>query len=292
MTPYPGKNTLVSETLDDLTVSLLSIALREDIGDEDITTKSIVPADSKFKGKIIAKENGIIAGLRVIDMLYTNFFAAVKLVFFSSDGESVTKGKVIAEVLGPGHVLLSTERLMLNILQRMSGIATQTALYVEQVKGTEAIILDTRKTAPGLRSLDKMSVRIGGGTNHRQGLFDSYLIKENHIAAAGGLTEAVKRVQKTNARRRMVEVEVRSHGELLEALGLAVDRILLDNMSVDDMKLAVKTVGGKIPLEASGNITLQNVREVAETGVDFISVGSLTHSVRALDLSFLLEEST
>lgn len=276
---------------EDLIVQLLSLALREDMGDSDITTESIVPKNLILSGHISSKVDGRIAGLNVIELFFKKFYGSVQLMFFAEDGDRVSKGQVILKMNGPGRVLLSTERLVLNILQRMSGIATQTERYVERIRGTKATLLDTRKTAPGLRALDKQAVKLGGGTNHRQGLFDSFLIKENHIAAAGSMAEAVRRAQKNNTANRMIEVEVRSHRELKEALGLGVDRILLDNMSIEEMMAAVKIAAGRIPLEASGNITLDNVRQVAETGVDFISVGSLTHSVQALDLSFIIDQS-
>lgn len=270
-------------------IRLLTLAIEEDIRDSDITSNAIIPVDLKLQGRILSKADGVLAGLDVLSLFYGNFYKAVDLRTFAHDGERITRGKKIVEIQGPGRILLATERLTLNILQRMSGIATETRRYVDSIRGTKAVILDTRKTAPGLRALDKLAVRLGGGTNHRLGLFDSYLIKENHIEAAGGLAEAVRRVQQDNAKKKLVEVEVRSMKELNEALSLDVDRILLDNMSVQEMKDAVKQTAGAIPLEASGNINLENVRQVAETGVDFISVGSLTHSVRALDLSFLIE---
>ena len=272
------------------TKKLLSRALLEDIGDGDITSIAIIQKKDQLKGVIIAKEDGCIAGLEVIRLMFSEFYRDVTMVLHCEDGDEICKGKRIAEIRGCGRDLLATERLMLNILQRMSGIATQTRNFVERVRGTNAIILDTRKTAPGLRKLDKLAVRIGGGTNHRMGLFDSYLIKENHIEAAGSVTEAVRRVQSANFNKKPVEVEVRSLQELKQALTLTVDRILLDNMSTAEMKKAVKLTARRVPLEASGNITLENVRQVAETGIDFISVGSLTHSVRSLDLSFIIEK--
>jgi nicotinate-nucleotide pyrophosphorylase (carboxylating) len=271
--------------------NLLTTSLREDIGDSDITSAAIIPNNINLKGCVIAKEDGFIAGLDVLKKFYNHFYPEIFLKFHLKDGERLSKGQRIVDINGPGRVLLATERLVLNIMQRMSGIATQTERYVEAVRGTKAIILDTRKTVPGLRILDKQAVRLGGGTNHRLGLFDSYLIKENHIEAAGNMREAVRRVQEHNTNGRTVEVEVRSLPELKEALGLKVDRILLDNMSVEQMKSAVTLAAGKIPLEASGNVTLETVRQISETGVDFISVGSLTHSVRALDLSFIIEKS-
>lgn len=272
-------------------IRLLSLALEEDIGDSDITSESTIPNDLNLRGSIFAKAEGVFAGFEVLRFFYVHFFPVVQLNAFMKDGDRVASRQKIAEIRGPGRTVLSTERLALNILQRMSGIATETRRYVDRIQGTRAVLLDTRKTAPGLRILDKMAVRLGGGTNHRQGLFDSYLIKENHIEASGSLTEAVRRVHAGNRKKRMIEVEVRSLPEFREALGLRVDRILLDNMSIDEMKRAVREAAGKIQLEASGNISLENIRQVAETGVDFISVGSLTHSVRALDLSLIIEKS-
>jgi nicotinate-nucleotide pyrophosphorylase (carboxylating) len=198
---------------------------------------------------------------------------------------------LIARLSGPGYALLSGERVALNFIQRMSGIATLTRRFVEAVGGTPAIILDTRKTAPGLRVVDKWAVRLGGGQNHRFGLYDMVLIKDNHIAVAeGSITEAVVRVRARDERRLNIEVEVRNLAELREALELKVQRILLDNMTTDEMREAVRLADGRIPLEASGNITLANVAEVAQTGVDYISVGALTHSVQALDISLLLDQ--
>ncbi|HEY6950879.1 MAG TPA: carboxylating nicotinate-nucleotide diphosphorylase [Bacteroidota bacterium] len=270
---------------------LIALALEEDIGDGDITTNAVISTGDLLTGRVFAKQDGRIAGLKIVDMLYAQFFKDISIVFKCKDGERVKNGQKILEISGPGRVLLSTERLVLNILQRMSGIATKTNTFVEKITGTKAVILDTRKTAPGLRLLDKMAVRLGGGTNHRMGLFDSYLIKENHIEGAGGLAEAVRRVRASNAAGRSVEVEVRTIPELQEALAVQVDMILLDNMSRETMKKAVELTAGRVPLEASGNVTLENVREVAETGVDFISVGALTHSVQALDLSLIIERT-
>jgi nicotinate-nucleotide pyrophosphorylase (carboxylating) len=272
-------------------MKLLTLAMREDIGDADITTVSIIPENLRLKGCIFAKQDGCIAGLGVLEFFFKEFYRDVILSLYCKDGERIKNGQRIVKIEGPGRTLLTTERLTLNILQRMSGIATETKRYVDRIQGTKAIILDTRKTAPGLRVLDKLAVRLGGGTNHRMGLFDSYLIKENHVEAAGGLAEAVRRVRESNMKKQMIEVEVQTVSELKEALGLKVDRILLDNMSIEQMKTAVDLTAGKIPLEASGNITLDNVLRVSETGVHFISVGSLTHSVRALDLSFIIEKS-
>lgn len=264
-------------------------ALSEDIGDGDVTTECIVPADLRLTGRLVAKEAGVIAGLAVAQQTFhltgdqVEFQAAVK------DGDAVTAGQVVATVSGSGRPLLSGERVALNFLQRMSGIATLTRRFVEAVSGTRAKILDTRKTAPGLRLFDKWAVRLGGGQNHRVGLYDMALIKENHIAVAFSIADAVARVRAKDQRHRAVEVEVKNLAELQETLPLQVDRILLDNMSLDEMSEAVQLTAGRVPLEASGNITLENVATVAATGVDYISIGALTHSVRALDVSLLLK---
>ena len=269
---------------------IIKNALKEDLGSGDITTNWIIPDDMQLKGSLIAKANGIIAGLEIfietLKIIDKNIF--VDLLVY--DGDRIEENSIIAKVSGSGRTLLSGERVALNLLQRMSGIATQTYQFVTAVKGTKAIILDTRKTVPGLRVLDKMAVQIGGGQNHRFGLFDMVLIKDNHISAAGSITNAVYKVRKQNKDNLKIEVEVKNQSELKEAIELKVDRILLDNMTIEGMHEAVKITNGRIPLEASGNISLKNVRSIAETGVDFISSGMLTHSVKALDISFLIEE--
>jgi nicotinate-nucleotide pyrophosphorylase (carboxylating) len=264
-------------------------ALEEDLGDGDITTLSTVPARSVLKGTFIAKESGIIAGLEVVHETLKYLDPRIKFTAHVSDGERVAKGTVLATVHGNGRAILIAERTALNFFQRMSGIATTTRSYVDAVRSTKAIIVDTRKTAPGLRLLDKMAVRIGGGQNHRFGLYDMALIKENHIAATGGITQAVARVRAMDKKKRPIEVEVRNQDELSEALKLNVDRILLDNMTLDRLHDAVWLTKGKTKLEASGNVSLESVHAIAATGVDIISVGKLTHSVRALDFSFLIE---
>lgn len=264
-------------------------ALEEDIGWGDVTTQCTVPPDAVLDGQLIAKQAGVIAGLEVARLVFALLDEHVQFAPCVKSGDPVKIGQLIATIAGPGLALLSGERVALNLLQRMSGIATLTRRFVEAVRGTSAIILDTRKTTPGLRALDKWAVRLGGGQNHRFGLYDMVLIKENHIAVAGGsMTEAVARVRARDLRRLAIEVEVKNLDELREALGLSVERILLDNMTVDEMCNAVQLANGRIPLEASGNITLENVAVVAATGVDFISVGALTHSVQALDISLLL----
>ncbi|HRW06349.1 MAG TPA: carboxylating nicotinate-nucleotide diphosphorylase [Caldilineaceae bacterium] len=268
-------------------------ALAEDIGDGDVTTCCTVSPDAIYEGTFIAKATGVLAGLAVVEQTFQvmNAGRATPLVFQCqvADGELVEPRTVIATVQGAGQTLLSAERTALNFLQRMSGIATLTRHYVDAVAGTNAVILDTRKTVPGLRMLDKLAVQLGGGQNHRIGLFDMVLIKENHVAAAGGITAAVERVRAQDERHRKIEVEVRNHDELREALALNVDQIMLDNMSLEEMRAAVQITAGAVPLEASGNVSLETVRSIAETGVDYISVGKLTHSVAALDISFLLK---
>lgn len=265
-------------------------ALEEDLGDGDITTLSTVPTRSVLKGTFIAKESGIIAGLDVVRETFKYLDPRISFSACVHDGKRVSKETILATVRGNGRALLVAERTALNFFQRMSGIATTTRKYVDAVHRTKAIIVDTRKTAPGLRLLDKWAVRLGGGQNHRFGLYDMVLIKENHIAAAGGISQAVARVRATDKKKRYIEVEVRNLTELNEALKLNVDRILLDNMNLKQMRKAVRITSGRTKLEASGNISLENAAAVAATGVDTISVGKLTHSVRALDISFLIKE--
>ncbi|MEZ4869957.1 MAG: carboxylating nicotinate-nucleotide diphosphorylase [Caldilineaceae bacterium] len=271
---------------------IVARALAEDVGDGDITTLCTVRPTAIYEGALIAKAAGILAGLDVVQATFAQVNAGSDLPLdfrrVKADGAAVQPRDVIATVRGAGRTLLSAERTALNFLQRMSGIATLTRRYVDAVAGTQTVILDTRKTAPGLRMLDKLAVKLGGGQNHRIGLFDMVLIKENHVAAAGGITAAVTQVRAQNQHRRKIEVEVRNLDELREALSLQVDQIMLDNMNLDEMRAAVQLTGGAVPLEASGNVSLQTVRAIAATGVDFISVGKLTHSVEALDISFLL----
>jgi nicotinate-nucleotide pyrophosphorylase (carboxylating) len=271
--------------------AIVQHALDEDLGDGDITTLSTVPADLWLDGRFVARASGIVAGLEIAYLAFLLLDKRVKIDCKVGDGDSVVTDQTIAEITGPGRALLSGERTALNLLQRMSGIATMTQRYVQAVKGTQAIILDTRKTAPGLRPLDKLAVRLGGGQNHRIGLYDMALIKNNHIAAVGGnLVEAVQRVRQSDTRGRLVEIEVRSLAELQVALGLNVDRILLDNMNLVELRQAVEMTKGAIPLEASGGVNLETVAQIAQTGVNFISVGALTHSVKALDISLWLNE--
>jgi nicotinate-nucleotide pyrophosphorylase (carboxylating) len=265
-------------------------ALAEDIGDGDVTTENTIPEDARLTGRFLAKESGVVAGVHVVWRTFALLDPRVELLVLIGDGVCVEKGQVIAQVSGPGRAILTGERVALNFLQRMSGIATATRRYVDAVAGTHAIILDTRKTVPGLRVLDKWAVRLGGGANHRIGLYDMALIKDNHVAAVGSITEAVRRVREGDDRNRPVEIEVEDLAQLAEALEAGVDRILLDNMPPDVMREAVRLADARVPLEASGGINMESVREVAETGVDFISVGALTHSVEALDISLDLTD--
>jgi nicotinate-nucleotide pyrophosphorylase (carboxylating) len=266
-------------------IPVLRRALEEDIGSGDVTTHSILPPDLVLSGVLVSREEGVIAGLEIAERVFQLIDGRIALTFNVTDGNSITRGQTLAEINGPGIGILSGERVALNFLQRMSGIATLTRRFVDAVKGTKAVILDTRKTAPGLRILDKLAVRLGGGKNHRFGLYDMVLIKDNHIAAAGGITEAIKKVREGGAKDLAIEVEVSSLEEFQEALALRPDRIMLDNMSLQDMSRVVALAAGRVELEASGNVTLENVADIAATGVDFISVGALTHSVRALDIS-------
>jgi nicotinate-nucleotide pyrophosphorylase (carboxylating) len=264
-------------------------ALDEDMGDGDVTTDCTLSPTAILRGQLMAKEAGIVAGLEVVRLTFFLLDERVEFTPHVADGDPVEIGTVIATLSGPGRALLSGERVALNFLQRMSGIASLTRRFVEAVQDTPAVILDTRKTAPGLRLLDKLAVRLGGGQNHRFGLYDMVLIKDNHIAAVGSISQAVARVRAGDRRGRPIEVEVKTLAELQEALEMEVDRIMLDNMSLAEMYQAVRLTNGRVPLEASGNITLENVVAVAATGVNYISVGALTHSVRALDISLLLQ---
>jgi len=260
-------------------------ALDEDIGPGDVTTDSIVPVDAAMRGQIIAKQAGIFAGLDVASEVYRMLDARVSFETWVSEGVQVENRQALARVSGSARALLTGERTALNFLGRISGIASLTHQFVEAVAGTRAIILDTRKTAPGLRALDKLAVRRGGGQNHRTGLYDMVLIKDNHIDFAGSLPEAVRRARLAN-RSLEIEVETRTLEDVAFALEQGVERILLDNMSPEMMRQAVEMNAGHAKLEASGNVTLANVRQVAETGVDFISIGALTHSAKVFDVSF------
>lgn len=260
-------------------------ALDEDIGAGDATTDAIVPPEAAMKGQIIAKQDGIVAGLEVARAVYELLDTSVAFSARVADGSRVARGELLALVSGRARSLLTAERTALNFLGRMSGIATLTRQFVDAAAGTRAVILDTRKTAPGLRLVDKLAVKLGGGGNHRIGLYDMILIKDNHIDFAGGIEEAVRRARAARSGL-PIEVEARTLGDVNIALQIGVERILLDNMSLAQMSEAVKITNGRAKLEASGNVSLETVRAIAETGVDFISVGALTHSAKAFDVSF------
>lgn len=269
--------------------NVVQIALQEDIGNGDITTNCIVSPDTIFRGMFIAKESGVIAGLHIAEAIFLEMDDQIHFEANVHDGEKIDKGEIIATVDGNTIALLSAERVALNFLQRMSGIATLTRQFVDAIRNTSAIILDTRKTAPGLRLFDKWAVLLGGGENHRYGLFDMVMIKDNHIAIAGSITEAVSRVLSKTKNKFEIEVEVKNLKQLRAALELRIHRILLDNMSIEELRQAVQITNGRIPLEASGNVDLDNVTAIAATGVNYISVGKLTHSAKALDISLLLQ---
>lgn len=275
---------LQDEALSASIIDCVKRALAEDIGSGDVTTDTIVPAQATLKGNIIAKQAGSIAGLDVARATFLFLDDRVAFETKVAEGAQVMAGAVLANVSGPARALLTGERTALNFLGRMSGIATLTRQFVDAVQGTSAIILDTRKTAPGLRTIDKLGVSRGGGTNHRTGLFDMVLIKDNHIDFAGSISAAVGRVKAAGTDLE-IEVEARTLADVEEALEIGVKRILLDNMDVDTIREAVRINGGRAKLEASGNVTLGNVRQIAETGVDSISVGALTHSAKVFDVS-------
>jgi len=273
-----------SRELPEAILSAIRNALAEDIGSGDVTTNSIVPPDARMSGRIIAKQAGVIAGLDVAAATFSLLDRGVKFLPHIEEGKCVENRQVLADLSGAARALLTGERTALNFLGRMSGVATLTRQFVEAAAGTKAVILDTRKTAPGLRLVDKLAVRRGGGQNHRVGLYDMILIKDNHIDFAGSLAEAVSRARGAG-NSLQVEVEARTLEDVRAALELGVERILLDNMSTKMMSEAVTLTNGRAKLEASGNVTLENVRKIAETGVDFISIGALTHSARVFDVS-------
>jgi nicotinate-nucleotide pyrophosphorylase (carboxylating) len=276
--------------IDDEIYALIRMALAEDLGERgDVTSKATLPSQSHITGRIVAKAEGVIAGLPLIRAVYHQLDASLEIITHIEDGAKVETGTLIAEVTGSSYAVLAGERVMLNFLQRLSGVATLTAKFVEAISSTKAAILDTRKTTPGWRKLEKYAVLMGGGQNHRIGLYDMVLIKDNHIDAAGSISKAIEAAQiHPDAAGLPVVVEVRNEKELREALEFNVTRVLLDNMDLNQMREAVALVGGRVPLEASGNMSLERVRAVAETGVDYISVGLLTHSAPALDLSMKL----
>ena len=271
-------------------LAIVERALAEDIGTGDVTTDSIVPPETHVAAQIVAKTSGVIAGLEIARHTFERLDPAMTFACTAQDGVSVPAGQTVAEIRGIARAILTAERTALNFMGRMSGIATRARQFVDAVAGTSAQILDTRKTAPNLRALDKMAVRLGGAQNHRFGLFDMVLIKDNHIDCAGSIQEAVARAQSENPDM-TIEVEARTLQEMRDALKAGVDWIMLDNMSLDDLKQAVILNRGRAKLEASGNVALERVRQIAETGVNYISVGALTHSVQALDLTLLINRT-
>lgn len=266
-------------------------ALAEDVTEVgDITSLLTIPESARSAADFLVKTGGVIAGLAVARITFEEVDPEIKFKTLIADGSRVAKGDIPARVIGSTRSILKGERVALNFLQRMSGIATVTRQYVKEVESLGTTILDTRKTVPGLRLLDKMAVRLGGGTNHRFSLSDAILIKDNHIEAVGGMSETLEHVFKNNTLNLPVEIEVKNLGELSQALRFPVARILLDNMSMGVMREAVKMTAGKVPLEASGNVNLTTVKRIAETGVTHVSIGALTHSVKALDISLELKK--
>ena len=276
--------------VEELVDRLIDLSFAEDIGDGDHTTLCCIPEDAMGKSKLLIKEDGILAGVEIAKEVFHRFDPTMQVEVLMSDGTKVKKGDVAMIVTGKVRSLLQTERLMLNIMQRMSGIATMTSKYVERLKGTHTRVLDTRKTTPGMRMLEKQAVKIGGGCNHRIGLFDMILLKDNHVDFAGGIANAINRCHEYLKQKGLdlkIEIEVRNFDELKQAMDCGgIDRIMLDNFSVADTKKAVEIVGGKYETESSGGITFDTLRDYAECGVDYISVGALTHSVKGLDMSF------
>jgi nicotinate-nucleotide pyrophosphorylase (carboxylating) len=268
---------------------LIALALKEDIADGDHTTLSTIPATAKGEMQLIIKEEGVLAGVNLAGLIFHTFDPDLKMNILIQDGTEVKYGDIAFTVTGKVQSLLQTERLVLNVMQRMSGIATTTRKYVKKLEGTTTKVLDTRKTTPGMRMLEKEAVRIGGGDNHRMGLFDMILLKDNHVDFAGGITNAIARVKdylQEKKKNLPIEIEVRTLDELNEVLRIGgVDRIMLDNFNVENTRQAVELVNGRYKLESSGGITFDTIRQYAETGVDYISVGALTHSVKSLDMS-------
>lgn len=277
-------------SVNELEDRLIDLAFAEDIGDGDHTTLCCIPENAMGKSHLLIKEDGILAGVELAKRVFAKFDPTMQVEVLINDGTPVKKGDIAMVVTAKVRSLLQTERLMLNIMQRMSGIATMTNKYVERLKGTKTHVLDTRKTTPGLRVLEKQAVKIGGGMNHRIGLFDMILLKDNHIDFCGGITNAITRCHEYLKEKGLdlkIEIEVRNFDELAEAMNCGgINRIMLDNFSVADTKKAVDIVGGKFETESSGGITFDTIRDYAECGVDFISVGALTHSVKGLDMSF------
>ncbi|HNX87496.1 MAG TPA: carboxylating nicotinate-nucleotide diphosphorylase [Paludibacteraceae bacterium] len=271
-------------------IKMIPAWFAEDIGDGDHTTLSCIPPDAMGKSQLIIKEDGIIAGVEVAREIFKAFDPELKMTVFIQDGSEVKYGDIAFVVEGKIQSLLQTERLMLNIMQRLSGVATRTHEYMQLLKGTRTSVLDTRKTTPGLRMLEKEAVKLGGGTNHRIGLYDMILLKDNHVDFAGGIEQAITRTKeylKEKGKNLKIEIEVRNFDELQQVLNIGgIDRIMLDNFSVENTRKAVEMIGGKYETESSGGITKETLRDYAECGVDYISVGALTHSIKSLDMSF------
>ena len=270
---------------------IIDTALAEDIHTGDITTLSVLPQPRVMRARLIAKEPMVLSGIAVARRVFERLDPAIRFDALFADGDRLEKGDVIARMEGDAALLLQGERVSLNLLQRMCGIATQTAEYVKELEGTGARVVDTRKTTPGLRVIEKYSVRVGGGTNHRTGLYDGVLIKENHIAAAGGILEAVRLARAYIPHTLKIEVETETLEQVQLALDAGADIIMLDNMTLEQMTEAVQLIAKRALVEASGGVNLQTIRGIAQTGVDIISVGALTHSVRAADISMLMEEN-
>ncbi|MBO7558514.1 MAG: carboxylating nicotinate-nucleotide diphosphorylase [Bacteroidaceae bacterium] len=282
-------------SVEELNDRLIDLAFAEDIGDGDHTTLCCIPADAMGESKLLIKEEGVFAGVDIAKEVFRRFDPTMEVEVYIQDGTHVKPGDIVMSVKGKIQSLLQTERLMLNILQRMSGIATMTAKYVKRLEGTKTRVLDTRKTTPGMRMLEKQAVKIGGGTNHRIGLFDMILLKDNHIDFAGGIENAISRCHeylKAKGKDLKIEIEVRDFAELQRVLDFGgVDRIMLDNFTPAETKKAVDMIAGRFETESSGGITFDTIRDYAEQGVDFISVGALTHSVKGLDMSFKAADS-
>jgi len=275
--------------MENLIEDLIKLSFAEDIGDGDHTTLCCIPNTAIGKSQLIIKEDGVLAGVEMAKRIFNHFDPELKVTTFINDGAEVKKGDIALTVEGKVQSLLQTERLMLNVMQRMSGIATTTRKYVKALEGTKTHVLDTRKTTPGMRMIEKDAVKIGGGVNHRIGLFDMILLKDNHVDFADGIAQAITRAQnylKENGKSLKIEIEVRSFDELEQAMNTGgIDRIMLDNFNIEDTKEAVRRIAGRYETESSGGITFDTLRAYAECGVDYISVGALTHSVKSLDMS-------
>jgi len=271
------------------TNKLIDLAITEDIGDGDHSTLSCVPKNAKGKAKLLVKEAGVIAGVKIAEKIFHKINSDLELNFFIEDGAKVKPGDIAFHVSGSTHSILQAERLVLNFMQRMSGIASNTNRYVERLTGLKTKVLDTRKTTPGLRAIEKMAVKIGGGVNHRIGLYDMIMIKDNHIDFAGGIEKAINKIQsylKEYGKKIPIEIEVRNMEELARVMKTGwVDRIMLDNFTIEETRKAVQIINGKYKTESSGGIKLDTIRAYAECGVDFVSVGELTHQIRSIDLS-------